>query len=99
MDTAPTSEVEDLFSEPTDKPSTSASLDSKPADAAEAKRISVRGCLGDHVGAVDAAGARAVLNHHIYFQDLLHVGGCDSVNPSVLPPGANGTMSLITRLG
>jgi hypothetical protein len=32
MDTAPSSEVEDLFSEPTDKPSTSASLDAKPAD-------------------------------------------------------------------
>jgi hypothetical protein len=31
MDTAPSSEVEDLFSEPTDKPSTSAGLDSKPA--------------------------------------------------------------------
>ena len=34
MDTAPSSEVEDLFSEPTDKPSNSAGLDSKPADAA-----------------------------------------------------------------
>lgn len=32
MDTAPSSEVEDLFSEPTDKPSTSASLDAKQAD-------------------------------------------------------------------
>ena len=35
MDTAPSSEVEDLFSEPTDKPSTSAGRDAKPADAEE----------------------------------------------------------------
>jgi hypothetical protein len=35
MNPVPTSEVEDLFSEPTDKPSTSASLDAKATDVEE----------------------------------------------------------------
>jgi SLA1 Homology Domain 1 (SHD1) protein len=39
MNPAPTSEVEDLFSEPTDKPSTSASLDAKPAEELSPMRL------------------------------------------------------------